>query len=100
MELVRQSLSVVLVLGLLFAVLWALRRKGAIRFAPGARRGTKQRSIVLMERLPLTAQHAVHLVRVADRALLISTGPSSCQLIESLPWKEIHAGHGQVVSES
>jgi len=92
MELARQLLAVLFVLGLLVAALWALRRRGVVRLPGGASRGMRQRNVVLIERVPLTAQHAVHLVRVGDKALLIGTAPSGCSLIDSLSWKEIDAG--------
>ena len=94
MDQARQLLSVLFVLGLLLAALWALRRKGLTRFTPGAGRGKSRRNAVLIERLPLTAQHALHLVRVADRALLIGTGPSGCSLVEGFAWKDVQADSG------
>jgi flagellar biogenesis protein FliO len=101
MDLARQLITVALVLGLLLLTLWILRRKGLTRFVPAVR-GRNQRHVVLIERLPLSAQHAVHLLRVADRALLIGTGPSGCTLIEGFAWKDVktgESGSGRMLTE-
>ena len=92
MDLARQLLAVVLVLGLLAAALWWLRHKGGLRFIGGAGRGGRQRHVVLVERVSLTPQHTLHLIHVADRALLVGTGPSGCGLIEGLAWKDLQTG--------
>ena len=92
MDLARQLLAVLLVLGLLAAALWWLRRKGGIGFTGGVGRGGRQRHVVLVERVSLTPQHALHLIHVADRALLVGTGPSGCGLIEGLAWKDLQGG--------
>jgi flagellar biogenesis protein FliO len=92
MDLARQLLAVLLVLGLLAAALWWLRQKGGVRITGRAGRGGRQRHVVLVERVSLTPQHAVHLIHVADRALLVGTGPSGCGLIEGLAWKDLQAG--------
>lgn len=69
--------AVVLVLLLLGAALMAFRKRGAVTF----RRETRR--LEVLERIALGPQHAVHLVRLGDRSLLISTSPSSCQVLES-----------------
>jgi flagellar biogenesis protein FliO len=35
--------------------------------------------------LSLTPQHSLHLVRVADRTLLVGLSPQGCNLLESGP---------------
>ena len=92
MDLARQLLAVLLVLGLLAAALWWLRHKGGIRITGRAGRGGRQRHVVLVERVSLTPQHSVHLIHVGDRALLVGTGPSGCGLIEALAWKDLQTG--------
>jgi flagellar biosynthetic protein FliO len=85
MELVRQMLAVGLVFGLLGLAVWLLRRKGLVRLGGTGRAGKSPRRLEALERLPLSPQHALHLVRVADRLLLIGVHSSGCTLLESLP---------------
>jgi flagellar biogenesis protein FliO len=82
MQLGQQIVAVMAVLGLLLLVLTLLRRKGFARF-PIGRGGAAPRRLELLERAPLTAQHSVHLIRLADRLLLVGVSPSGCQLLES-----------------
>ena|ERR1035441_4972155 len=87
MDLARELGAVLLVLGVLAATLWALRRAGAVRWrAPGAAR-TRGR-IELVERIALSPGHALHLVRLGSRALLIASHAGGCTLVESVPWQE------------
>lgn len=83
MEPIRQVWTVSLVLSLLAAALWWLRRKGLARFAP---RGTRRRTLQAVERLTLGPQHALHLVRLAGRGLLVGTSPAGCAVLESFEW--------------
>lgn len=89
MELVRQILSVSLVLVFLAAALLWLRRKGLAQF--GGRPAFRKRPYPLedVQRLRLTPNHALHLVRMADRALLVAVHSTGCTLLESLPWQEL-----------
>lgn len=83
MEVIQQATSVALVLGLLAAALWWLRRRG---FA-GASLGRRQsgRSVEELERLVLGPQHVLHLVRVREQAVLLACSAGRCVLIERLP---------------
>lgn len=83
MEWLRALASIALVLGLAMALRWWAARVRAPRLA-GRRRGAARR-LEALDRLALTAQHTLHLVRVGDRALLISVHPAGCSLLESLP---------------
>jgi flagellar biogenesis protein FliO len=82
MEGMQQALSVVLVLGLLGGTLWWLRSRGMAQFAFKAAGRCKGRSIQVIERMSLTPQHSLHLVRVADRTMLIAASPSGCSILE------------------
>ena len=82
MESIQQALSVVLVLGLLGGALWWLRRKGMAQFSFKAPGSSKRRSIQVIERMALTPQHSLHLVRVADRTMLIAASPAGCSILE------------------
>ena len=81
MQLTEQIGMVLLVFALLGGLLWFSKRRGLAAFSMGGRGGSGRRLEVL-ERVSLTPQHAVHLVRVSNRTVLIATAPSSCTLLE------------------
>ncbi len=85
MEWIRQLAAIGLVFGLLAAALWALRRRGIAARGPwlGARKAGKR--LVLVERLALSPQHSLHLVRLGERELLIGTHAGGCAVLESMP---------------
>ena len=83
MQLTEQIGMVLLVFALLGGLLWFARRRGMASFPMGTRRNANGRRLEVLERLPLTTQHALHLVRVADRTVLIATAPSSCTLLDA-----------------
>jgi hypothetical protein len=56
-------------------VRWLLGRCGAIAVAPAAAKQMKT-----LERMPLSAQHALHLVRVGEKRILVVTGPGCCEV--------------------
>jgi flagellar biogenesis protein FliO len=83
MELMRQVWAVSAVLALLAALLWWLRCKGLARYAPG---GSRKQNLQAVERLVLGPQHALHLVRLAGRGLLVGTSPAGCAVLDSFEW--------------
>jgi len=83
MELTEQITMVLLVFALLGGLLWVLKRRGMIGLRLSPRRGGSARRLEVIERLPLSPQHAVHLVRVADRVVLIGTAPSGCAILDA-----------------
>jgi flagellar biogenesis protein FliO len=66
------------------SALYALQRRGIVRFAGGGFKPRADRKMQMVERLQLTPQHALCLVRLEDRTLLIGTAPSSCTLLNTL----------------
>ncbi len=84
MDSLQQALSVTFVLALLGGTLWWLRRKGMAQIAFKAG-GARRRSIQVIERMSLTPQHSLHLVRVADRTMLIAASPAGCSILEGFP---------------
>ena len=80
----EQTLAIAFVLALLIGALWLLRRKGLATagFALSRRAGASRR-IELVERISLTPQHSLHLVRIEDRLVLIGVSPSSCAQLDS-----------------
>lgn len=83
MEETRQVLAVVLVLGLLAAALWWLRRRGPAALS----RTGKGCRLAVAERVTLGPQHALCLVRSGDRGILVSVSPGGCSVLESGDWK-------------
>jgi flagellar biosynthetic protein FliO len=83
MEVFQQFLVVLIVLGLLCGALWALKRKGWARTGLRRKRDEGAPRLEVIDRLPLTQHHSLHLVRLADRTLLIGLSPNGCNLLES-----------------
>jgi hypothetical protein len=88
MDVLRQVLSVLLVFSLLGAVLWMLRRGGRIslqgftlRSLARKRALGNSKSIVAVERLALTPQHTLHIVRINGREVLVATHPQGCSVV-------------------
>ena len=88
MEFLQPMLAVLAVFGCLGGALWWLRKRGLARFAVSGDR--KNAGILAQaERLSLSTTHTLHLVRMADRAILMVTWPGGCQTVESTAWKQI-----------
>ena len=83
MDTARQLVSVVAGLGLLLAAAYLLRRHtggaGGFRLTP-----RKARTVEVMERVALTPQHSLHVVRVAGEVLLFSAGPGGARVVRKL----------------
>lgn len=88
MEYLQQMLAVLAVFGFLGGALWWLRKRGLARFAIT---GERKKSGVLthVDRLPLSPTHTLHLVRMADRGILVASWPGGCQAIESVPLAQL-----------
>jgi flagellar biogenesis protein FliO len=84
MDAIQPVLAVLFVLGVLGGALYWLRSKGLARFngAGFSRPGTRQ--MQALERLPLTPQHSLHLVRIGGRTLLIAVSPGGCAVVDSV----------------
>jgi flagellar biosynthetic protein FliO len=83
MQLTEQIGMVLLVFALLGGLMWLAKRRGLASFPMLPRKGGNTRRLEVLERVPLTPQHALHLVRVAERTVLIATAPSSCTLLDA-----------------
>jgi flagellar biogenesis protein FliO len=92
MELIGQMAAVAGVLTSLMAALWWLRRRGFAQV--DAVRQPRGRRMDRLERLALSPQHTLHLVRLGDTALLVAASPSGCTLIRSLPCAVIEGNAG------
>ena len=81
MDFGQQYAGVALVLCLLGATLWWLRRRGYAAVATGR----KDRRLESLERLPLGPQHSLHLVRIGGALAVVSCSPGGCSLLQTLP---------------
>jgi flagellar biogenesis protein FliO len=83
MDIFRQAGSVLLVFGLLGLALWTLRRGGAVTFRNlvARRNSATPKSLQALERIALTPQHALHLVRVNGHEMVVATHPQGCTLL-------------------
>jgi flagellar biogenesis protein FliO len=86
-EELQQATIVIGVLAALGIALYVLRSKGVVQFATKARGGANARRLQSIERLPLTAQHSLHLVRVAGRVILIAVSPGGCSVLDGGGWE-------------
>jgi flagellar biogenesis protein FliO len=82
MEPMEQAGAVLLVLVLLGATLYALRGKGLAMMVPRRSFGGNPRQLESIERLSLTPQHSLHLVRVEDRTVLVAVSPNGCSIVD------------------
>ena len=73
MDYIGQLLAAAAVLGLLGTALWWLKRRGLAGLAAGPRSGG--RKLETLERLALTPQHTLHLVRVGERRCWLPARP-------------------------
>ena len=97
MESLQQTLAVLAVFGILGATLWWLRRRG-LAHVSGITRRHKGGILQSVECLPLSGGNVLHLVRVADRAILITASPTCCRLVESGPWAQFESRLSEVKS--
>ena len=84
MELIRQIAAIVFVFGLLGAALWWLRARGLA--GPRIGGGSK---MAVVDRLRLTPQHSLQIVRVGKRHLVIAVHAGGCTLLDSLADKDL-----------
>jgi flagellar biogenesis protein FliO len=80
MDFAQQIIVVPAVLCLLWLMLTALRRKGFVQFASRGLRSPRR--MELIERLQLSPQHSIHLVRIDNRLVSIGVSPAGCQLLD------------------
>jgi flagellar biogenesis protein FliO len=88
MELIPQFAAISLTLALLAGSLWWLRRKGLAQW----NRGRSGRLLEVVESRALAPGHILHLVRVADRAMALTTHGGGCTLLETRPWNDVRQG--------
>jgi flagellar biosynthetic protein FliO len=80
MDILRQSLAITFVLGLLCLALWLLKRRGAAGLSLAKGRGGRG----LLEsrgKLALTPQHSLHVVRIGERDFVLAVHPAGVTLL-------------------
>lgn len=82
MDVLEQVTMVFVVFAVLGSLLWVLRRKGVASFRFTRKGPGSGKQLEVIERLPLTASHSVHLIRVGNRTLLVGVAPGGCTLLE------------------
>jgi flagellar biogenesis protein FliO len=91
MEGFQQLVAVLAVFGILGGSLWWLKGRGMAQVKGFSMRSGTQ-LLRRVERLPLSPDTALHLIRMGDRAILIASSPTGCQVLESSPWRHIESG--------
>lgn len=87
MEILPQLAAVLGVFALLGFTLWWLRRRGMVTV--GRTKTSPQKLLKRVDALQLSPTHALSLVRMGERAILIGTSPAGFYLVESTPWKAL-----------
>ena len=90
MDLIPQLMAVTAVLALLGVTLWWLRRRGFAAILPARRSAGKR--LECIERLALSPQHTLHLVRIGSKMILMASSPSGCALIERISAIDLETG--------
>jgi flagellar biosynthetic protein FliO len=98
MEMFQQLFAIFVVLGVLCGGVWLLKRKGYAYSRVRRPNGAGHPRMEVVDRLALSPHHSLHLVRLADRTLLIGLSPTDCKLLES--GKDITAGFGQLSGQA
>lgn len=83
MDTLGQLGAVLLVLALLSGAVYGLRGKRLPGFARDLRFQQGPKRVQVLERVALTAQHTLCLVRVGNRELIVTTAPGNCQVVAS-----------------
>ena len=88
MDFGQQYLAVAATLGVLGGVLWWLRRRG-YAVAAGRRAG---RPLQTLDRLALSPQHTLHLVRVGPAVVLLACSPGGCAVVREIAPESLDGG--------
>jgi hypothetical protein len=88
----RQILALIVVFSLLAFTVWKLgRHRGSVSLARLTKTWQKGRAaeklLEPVERLVLTPQHTLHVLRFRDREILVATHPQGCTLLDGEPDK-------------
>jgi flagellar biogenesis protein FliO len=87
METLQPVFAVLFVLGLLGGALYWLRGRGLARFNGKGIGRSGARRMRVIERLPLTPHHSLHLVAVGGQRLLVAVSPGGCMVVDAAAWQ-------------
>ncbi|MBC8167302.1 MAG: flagellar biosynthetic protein FliO [Bryobacteraceae bacterium] len=82
MDLLQGLTASILVFLVLAATIAFLRSRGLARFDIG--RKPASRMLETVERLSLSPQHALHLVRIGDKLVVVASAPGGCNIFGPL----------------
>jgi flagellar biogenesis protein FliO len=88
----EQMLAVALVAALLAGTLAWLSRRGFAEAALNRLRLRRPRRLEMLDRLSLTPQHSLHLVRLGNRTILLGRSPSGLALLDTAEGRSDDAG--------
>ena len=78
----RPILSLLIVFSLLGLTIWKLgRRRGDISLVKFLRKPRSNRTLESLERLALTPQHTLHVLRLDGREMVVATHPHGCTVL-------------------
>ena len=81
MDLIRQSFGITLVFLALWLSLWWLKRRGFATLGTRLKYTDQKREMETIERLALTPQHSVQLIRVQNRVILLGLHPAGLTVL-------------------
>ncbi len=81
MDLIQQSFGITLVFLALWLTLWWLKRRGFASLGTRLKYSDQKREMETIERLALTPQHSVQLIRVQNRVLLLGLHPAGLTVL-------------------
>jgi flagellar biogenesis protein FliO len=85
MDLMRELAAVALVFGLLALAIWLLRGKAGLKWKRAGKARGRAPGLECLDRLVLSPQHALHMVRAADQVLILVTHAGGCTLLAQQP---------------
>jgi len=81
MDFLEPLAAIGFVMALLGASLFLLKKRGAVSFHGSFSNPCGKKRMESVERLSLGPQHALHLIRLDGRSVLVATAPTSVQVL-------------------
>lgn len=84
MDLAQQLIVVFFVFATLGGAMWWLKANGWAQVRSSLPLSRQGKQLQVVERLALSPQHSVQIIRVAQKLLLVGISPAGCQVLERL----------------